>query len=309
MQANIVATLPAKWNKVIFFLSVLNGSGRCTVMGRTVEILDKADNGQAPKGLVDPAGAARRIRLATYPPSTPLQAFVDYFWLVEWDMGERAPEVQRVLPYPNAHLVFDQGQTAIHGVVRGTFDRKVEGAGRVLGVRFKPGGLRPFIDFPLSRLADRTIAVDRVLKTSAEQAEQRVLSQNGDQSMVAAAQALLMAALPAPDPRALIAEKAVAAAAAAHGPINVAALCDQVGIEERALQRLFSNYVGVSPKWVIQRFRLQEAAWRLATHEPVDLAGLACELGFFDQAHFTRSFTKLVGQAPMEYWKSQQAKR
>ncbi|MES2759715.1 MAG: helix-turn-helix domain-containing protein [Pseudomonadota bacterium] len=268
--------------------------------------MDKADSGQAPKGVVDPAGAARRIRLATYPPSQPLAAFVDYFWVVVWDMGERPPEVQRVLPYPNAHLVFDRGQTAIHGVVRGAFDRKVEGAGRVLGVRFKPGGLRPFVGFPLSRLADRTMPVDDILKTTTAQAEQAVLSQDSDQSMVLAAQELLMAALPASDPRAALAEKAVAAAAAEHGPINVAALCEQVGIEERALQRLFSNYVGVSPKWVIQRFRLQEAAWRLARREPVDLAALGYELGFFDQAHFTRSFSKLVGQAPMAYRKSQQ---
>ncbi|WP_426176974.1 AraC family transcriptional regulator [Massilia sp. TWR1-2-2] len=271
--------------------------------------MDKADTAHAPKGVVDPAGAARRIRLATYPPSLPLQTFVDYFWLVEWDMTGRAPELQRVLPYPNAHLVFDQGRTAIHGVVRGAFDRKVEGAGRVLGVRFKPGGLRPFIGFPLSRLADRTMPVDGVLKKSGAQAEQHVLGQKDDVSMVAAAQALLMAALPAPDPRAAIAEHAVAAAAATRGPINVAALCEQVGIEERALQRLFSNSVGVSPKWVIQRFRLQEATWRLSAQAPVDLADLACELGFFDQAHFTRHFTALVGQSPMEYWKSQQVRQ
>ncbi len=269
------------------------------------KILHKPDNG-TPKGLVDPLGAARRIRLATYPACAPLQAFVDYFWVVEWDMGERPAEVQRVLPYPNAHLVFDCGQTAVHGVVRGAFVRTVEGAGRVLGVRFKPGGLRPFIDRPLSRLADRTMAVDDVLKVSGADAEQRVLRQASDASMVAAAQAMLEAVLPAPAPRARVAAQAVEAAAAAQGPTSVGALCAQVGIEERALQRLFSNYVGVSPKWVIQRFRLQEAAWRLAQRAPVDLAALAGELGFFDQAHFTRNFTRLVGQSPLDYWKSQQ---
>jgi AraC-like DNA-binding protein len=270
--------------------------------------LHKADTGQAPKGLLDPAGAARRIRLATYPPSPPLQGVVDYFWLVEWNMGERAPERQRVLPYPNAHMVFDTGRTAIHGVVRGAFDRTVEGAGRVLGIRFKPGALRPFIDIALSRLADRTMPVDEVLKMSTAQAEQYVLSQDSDDAMVAAAQALLMTALPPPDARVALAGQAVAAAAAADGPISVAALCERVGIEERALQRLFRNYVGVSPKWVIQRFRLQEAAWRLARREPVDLAALADQLGFFDQAHFTRDFTKLVGLPPLGYWKSQQVK-
>ncbi|MFP3562466.1 AraC family transcriptional regulator, partial [Paraburkholderia sp. SIMBA_049] len=33
----------------------------------------------------------------------------------------------------------------------------------------------------------------------------------------------------------------------------------------------------------------------------VDLAELAHALGYFDQAHFTRGFRKLVGKAPAEY--------
>lgn len=268
--------------------------------------LHKPDTG-APKGLVDPAGAARRIRLATFAPSAALAPFVDYFWLVQWDLAGQPAQTQRVLPYPNAHLVFDQGQSAIHGVVRGAFVRKVEGAGRVLGVRFLPGGLRPFIAHSVSRLADRTCPVDELLQVATPDAEQRVLGQQTALEMVAAAEAMLLAVLPAHDPRALLAEQAVLAAAAPGGPQSAQALAAHLGIEERSLQRLFSNYVGVSPKWVIQRFRLQEATWRLAVQAPVDLAALAAELGFFDQAHFTRHFSSLVGQSPLAYWKSQQA--
>lgn len=69
----------------------------------------------------------------------------------------------------------------------------------------------------------------------------------------------------------------------------------------RALQRLFSDYVGVSPKWVIRRLRLHQAAFRLASAEAFDLARLAQELGYFDQAHFTRDFTNLVGRPPAQY--------
>lgn len=268
--------------------------------------MHKPDTGM-PKGVIDPAGAASRIRLATFPPSAPLMPFIDYFWLVEWDLAGQAAQTQRVLPFPNAHLVFDAGSTAIHGVVRGAFVRKVEGAGRVLGVRFKPGGLRPFLGFPLARLADRTLPVDDVLKLGAAEAERRVLRAQDRQAMIAAAEAMLLAVLPACDPRALLAAQAVQAAAAANGPLSAQALAAQCGMEERSLQRLFSNYVGVSPKWVIQRFRLQEATWRLSRQGPADLSALAYELGFFDQAHFTRNFTKLVGQSPLAYWKSQQA--
>ena len=78
-----------------------------------------------------------------------------------------------------------------------------------------------------------------------------------------------------------------------------------MAIGERRLQRLFANYVGVPPKWVIQRYRLQEAIWRLAQPDAPDLASLAQELGFFDQAHFSRSFAELVGSTPLDYRRSQ----
>lgn len=69
------------------------------------------------------------------------------------------------------------------------------------------------------------------------------------------------------------------------------------GVSLRPLQRHFLRYVGVNPKWVIQRYRLHEAAERLKAG-PVDLASLALELGYFDQAHFTRDFRAIVGMSP-----------
>lgn len=275
--------------------------------------MDKADStrnvlaarGQAPKGIVDPQAAARRLRLATYAPETALAPFVEYFWVVEWDRRGCPPETQRVLPYPNAHLVFDLGRTAIHGIVRGAFDRPLTGAGKVLGVRFAPGGLRPFISQPLSSFTDTTIAADALLGMPAGEAEALVLRHAGDTAMVAQAQALLLGRLPQVDDAALLAARLTAAAAAHNGPASVAQLCEKMGIGERRLQRLFANYVGVPPKWVIQRYRLQEAIWRLAQPDAPDLASLAHALGFFDQAHFSRSFAELVGSTPLDYRRSQ----
>ena len=266
-----------------------------------------AARGQAPKGIVDPQAAARRIRLATYPPAAALAPFVDYFWVVEWDRRGCAPQTQRVLPYPNAHLVFELGRTAIHGVVRGAFDRPLSGAGKVLGVRFAPGGLRPFITQPLSTFTDTTIAADALLGMPAAQAEARVLGESDDLALVVQAQALLLARLPQVDDAALLAARLTAAAAAHNGPASVAQLCETMAIGERRLQRLFANYVGVPPKWVIQRYRLQEAIWHLAQPDAPDLASLAHALGFFDQAHFSRSFAELVGSTPFDYRRSQLA--
>jgi AraC-like DNA-binding protein len=74
-----------------------------------------------------------------------------------------------------------------------------------------------------------------------------------------------------------------------------------VDLGERALQRLCGDYVGVPPKWVIRRFRLHDAASRLAKAEDVNLTHLAQELGYSDQAHFTRDFKAIVGRSPSDH--------
>ena len=85
---------------------------------------------------------------------------------------------------------------------------------------------------------------------------------------------------------------------------RVADVVSRTGIGERRLQRLFAEYVEASPKWVIRRYRLQEAAERLAAAEDVDLAALALDLGYFDQAHFARDFRAIVGRPPASYARS-----
>jgi AraC-like DNA-binding protein len=268
--------------------------------------LEKAD---IAKGIVDPAGARQRFTVQRRPPSALLAPYVEFFWIVEWDLRGKPPQHQRVLPYPNTHVAFEKDKTLVYGVVLGPFDQLLEGQGRVLGARFRPGGLRPLLSQPVAALTGRTVTLDETLGIDGRCAERQVLAQPDVNGMIAAAEELLspLVAGLAPDPRAAQAEAAVQAAAAENGPVSVAALCESVGLGERALQRLFSEYVGVPPKWVVQRFRLQEAMWRLSAAEMPDIAGLAVELGFFDQAHLTRHFSALVGTSPLEYWKTQRA--
>jgi AraC-like DNA-binding protein len=56
--------------------------------------------------------------------------------------------------------------------------------------------------------------------------------------------------------------------------------------------------LGVSPKWLIRCFRLQDALARLGVGSDVNLSALAQELGYFDQAHFTRDFKRVTGVSP-----------
>ena len=78
---------------------------------------------------------------------------------------------------------------------------------------------------------------------------------------------------------------------------QVSQVCDRFGLSERALQRLTRRRLGLTPKWLIQRRRLHEASERLRAG-PGDLAAIAHDLGYADQAHFTRDFRRVTGITP-----------
>jgi AraC-like DNA-binding protein len=119
--------------------------------------------------------------------------------------------------------------------------------------------------------------------------------------MVGLAESLLCSVLPERDPVAEQAAALVSRITDDPGLRRVDELSAASGLTARTLQRLFADYVGVSPKWVMRRARLHEAAERADTGEPVDWAMLASDLGYADQAHLTRDFTVTIGIPPTRY--------
>ncbi|OMG71282.1 AraC family transcriptional regulator [Burkholderia ubonensis] len=255
----------------------------------------------APKGVVGPRAFHQRFRLNRYYPCAELAGVLDHHWIVEWDLRDQPPYVQRTLPYPCVNLVFDRRQTGIFGVVSGAFETTLAEAGRVIGLRFRPGAFRAFFGKPVHLLTDKVLPVSTLLDCSDAEAEDVVLGAQDDAGMVSAAESLLLRVLPRPDPQVERIHAILQMLQQDIGLTQVRDLAERAGLGERTLQQLFADYVGVSPKWVICRYRLHEAADKLASGEPIDLTELAHALGYFDQAHFTRDFRKLVGKAPAEY--------
>jgi AraC-like DNA-binding protein len=122
-----------------------------------------------------------------------------------------------------------------------------------------------------------------------------------DTAMVAAAEGLLRGSCPVPDPVGEQVARMVERIGADPALRRVTALAEVFRLPERRLQRLFAEYVGVSPKWVMRRARLLEVARRADAGDVVDWAALALDLGYADQAHLTRDFTATLGVPPARY--------
>ena len=189
----------------------------------------------------------------------------------------------------------------IFGVDRSLFVRRLEGHGKALGVRFRAGCFRPFWGAPVSQLSDRVVPATRVFGSLAEKTRQAIMCAETGDDMTSHAESLLFSALPERDPVAEQAADLVALIISDSSLRRVDQLAGASGLSARSLQRLFADYVGVGPKWVMRRARLHEASERAGSGEPVDWAALAADLGYADQAHLSRDFTATIGVPPSRY--------
>lgn len=253
------------------------------------------------RGILHRLGPAGVFHHARLPPGTPLDAFVQHYWIVRWNLAGHPPQPQETLPHPNVYLVFERGQTGIHGVASGRYSRVLEGDSFAFGVKFRPGGFRPFLRKPVSILTDRLLGLREVFGASADTLESDIFACVDEIAMSEVADRFLRRHLPPPDANVDRVAGIVAAIADDRSLTRVDDLGARHGLGQRALQRLFNDYVGVGPKWVINRYRLHEAVEQLANGVRVDWAALALDLGYFDQAHFIRDFHHLVGRTPADY--------
>jgi AraC-like DNA-binding protein len=268
-------------------------------------------------GVLNARTARERFQVTRTSPPPELAPYVEFFWVLVWDLRGREAHRQRVLTRPSVHMTFTGHLTSgatrarIVGVVRDEFVEEISGEGRVVGVGFRPGGFRPFLGAPLSTITGRMPSVDEVFGPAGRALGAEIFARpdpaDADEAL-ARLESFLLARRPrVPDPQAERAARAVETIAGRPALVRVGELAEDLGIGQRSLQRLFQEYVGIGPKWVIRRYRMLEAAERAAAGTGVDWAELAAELGYADQAHFTRDFTASVGTSPARYARAQAA--
>jgi AraC-like DNA-binding protein len=281
-------------------------------MGRLSNKLER------PRGIVRGPGRAVQgpVALTRFEPPADLAPFVEHLWIVRWELGTARTQTV-TLGHPSIHWTVEGQESEIVGVVRGRFVRSLEGAGRVVAVKFRPGGFCAFYEEPLATLTDRRLPATRVFGPRARRVARTIRDAPDDEAAEQLCEVLRTHG-PRVDPAAKQAERLVEGIAADSTLTSVEGVCARFGVQPLALQRLFRAKIGATPKWVIQRYRMHEAVERIAssvarsprasaakTKRPapaqLSLASLAAELGFTDQAHFCRVFKRFIGESPGAY--------
>ena len=241
-------------------------------------------------------------------PCSALRPFIDRYWcwtkepsaprrlpgtghelMLHFGTPWRARALDQELLLPRAYVVTPRSkswQNAAHGAV-GFF-----------AVRFRAGAFRHFCDESIALLADQIGEASQIWKAGRTAWLQQALEARDLPERVAAVEGGLLALLDRYRKQDDWLDEAVRRIYAGT-PLGM--LPSVVFSSERTLLRKFKEGVGVTPK-VFQRLARFERTLRSLmlgrTHSylPLALAG-----GYYDQAHFSKEFKRLVGETPQTY--------
>ncbi len=252
------------------------------------------------RGILNPGAGRGNFTLDRVAPSADLAWLVERYWLIAWDLRGRETFAQETLPHPCVNVVIGTHRPGV-GLGTTRFVAELEGRGWVLGVKFRPGAFRAIYTRDVAELAGKERSIASVFGEAGAALEASVLARGGGAACVESVERFLRSREPVRDDNIELAARAVLVAREDPSMGRTRELADRVAVSARTLERLFRRYVGVSPKWIIRRYRVHEACERVASGEPPCWSALAQELGYFDQAHFIRDFKAQVGRTPAQY--------
>jgi AraC-like DNA-binding protein len=202
-----------------------------------------------------------------------------------------------VLPDGCVDLIWRNGELMLAGPDRTAHPSPVRPGETILGLRMRPGVAGAVLGLPASEVLDGRHPLEDVMGQRVGVLRELLGEASAEDEAFALLEGLVSSQVhdSGPDPLVLAATRRLGFPGS-----RVEELADALGISDRQLRRRFHDAVGYGPKTLdrVLRFR------RLVSQAPAvaagdgDLARIAADLGYADQAHMTRDCVRLSGLPP-----------
>jgi len=246
-------------------------------------------------------------------PSAALRPYVRSYWYFRSPAPLVVPREEYMHPRGGYGIAFNFGDTLrldtqpirepvfLDGT--NTVSRKMgfQGAVEVLGVNFHVGEAFPFLAVPLVELRDEITLLDTLDTPSLMVLYGRLYEAKALAERVALIEQWLLDRLALGKARSPIIPATLAALRHNDGQIAIPSLADTFAISQRQLERLYQMQVGMTPKHYARLLRVEAARLALKNLNQKSTTDLAVDLGFYDQSHFIREFSAVIGMTPYRY--------
>jgi AraC-like DNA-binding protein len=173
---------------------------------------------------------------------------------------------------------------------------------KMIGIRFYPWGIRPFIEYAANEITDKQLDPEAVFGSKINSLREQVLNMSRPDMAIEVIERFFIMQLYRYGKEDLMIADAAFRILNSGGKIEISSLLAPCNLSLRRLQQRFNESVGVSPKFFSKLAKFQYALRQLNEHKKKSsLTEIAYESGYFDQSHFIRDFRFFSGITPKNY--------
>src|SRR3954451_24752961 len=231
-------------------------------------------------------------------PSREKYSLVACRWMRHVD-GDDPNVSMLVLPDGCIDFLWRDAKLVLAGLDRTARRSPLRRGERILGLRLRPGVAGAVLGIPASEVLDQHATLEEVLGRQADELTQNLGDCNTDDEAFALLEEFVASRVAEGGPDSLV---QAATRRLGFPGSRVDSLADSLGISDRQLRRRFRHSVGYGPKTLdrVLRFRRFVSQTPAVVAGDGDLARIAADLGYADQAHMSRDCRRLSGLTPTE---------
>jgi AraC-like DNA-binding protein len=247
-------------------------------------------------------------------PNSFLENYIDCFWVIESE--DHQPVKQKIIPDGFPEIIFHyrdpyriningswqlQAKGLLAGQIKKHFFLENTGTSGVFGIKFKPAALSHLFGFSMHAFTDNVLPIEDLDNTFLNLLGQEIQQCHGYAEMIEVAEKRFKSLVE----NTLGANAAIDAIAdlifQTNGSVSIIEIQKAFFTTERQLQRLFHQYIGISPKFYCRIIRFNHV-FQLMQQGKFSWLDITHRAGYFDQSHFIRDFKAFTGEDPSKYF-------
>lgn len=247
-------------------------------------------------------------------PKNELTEIIKSFWYVDSE-GNTSIQREKIIPDGYPELIFHYGDPyriningaweqqsmyIIAGQIKNYFYLENIGVSKMFAIKFQPWALKELFGIDMFSITDKVIEISNEIADTLEEVitiatgallcRDKVIQIEDWFSKYLINNQFVFSEK----------RKAVISMIEKRGNVSLKQLQEEFQISERALERYFKSYIGLSPKFYARIIRFSYI-FQWVQSKSIDWADIVYNAGYYDQSHFIKNFKEFTGEDPGKY--------
>jgi AraC-like DNA-binding protein len=251
-------------------------------------------------------------------PSISLSQYVRKYWALENCLSPETIYTHRIIPSGLAELFFYfnnkpttidisrniEENIFISGHQKDFYDIVLSKQYSLFSILFNPLGLTVFFDIPVYEFYNKNVPLKYSLKNEVNELESKLLETKTFFDKIKLVEDFLLKRLGKNKKKCEFhrLSHSISLITKAKGNLDINYLASEACLSRKQYERIFSEYIGTSPKQFLRTIRFQNTLVQKSKDKNDSLTSLAYNCGYYDQSHMISEFKLFSGMTPTQYF-------